>query len=778
MRRVEKRIFDNIVRCLPIILSAFLTACNPGASNSSGVSDGEAPGGVLSGDMLPADTAPYADSTSAPAPAAGKPEWVYVPERIEIRDERADYDAMRLIGDTVCYISMNGEGEDDPREICRYALSDRKLTGIPIDWQDDGQAREISCYAFDGGGNVCLIANVYSADYSQFRRFLYKFDREGNNIFFRDITEQLGRGTSIGGMSVDGQGRIYVFNPEEGIWLYTDDGSYHGTVQYGFSKEVQVIGTVEGEDGRYCICIRAGDGAEHCALAEVDFEKKQLAEPQRELPAVDGVCTDSSGQYDLLLYDHTAAYGYDLSTQKKEELFVWQDSDVSGYDVQYFSVLEDGRYFCAVEDWLYGDRSVVLFTRTRAEEAPQRREMVLAGLDGGMSDRVALAMRFNRGNSQYRITVKSYGSLTELYNAILAREPIDIVDLSGVNIKNLCRQEVFEDLSPYLDESETLAREDFVDGILKAYTFDGVLVGIPESFRLRSVVGDRDMLGDAPGLTLEGLLSITGNNPGAMPFDGINREEIMQYLMMFNEETFIDWETGECRFDSDLFKAVLELVKRFPESAESAEEEVSLPTKIQNGDVLFAIADMTEVTDFRIYGAIFGETAAGVGFPTADGRGGTLLYADNAFGIVSVSENKSGAWEFVESVLQRKYTEGMDNKEVYGAFYWRPPFQYPSMQKAFMAITDFVMERDRNGKWGTAIYSDGWTYDFHAVTWEEIDAIRNLIPEATPYFSVENSEILNIINEEAAAYYSGQKEVDDVTDIIQNRAQIYVSENR
>ena len=108
MRRVEKRIFDNIVRCLPIILSAFLTACNPGASNSSGVSDGEAPGGVLSGDMLPADTAPYADSTSAPAPAAGKPEWVYVPERIEIRDERADYDAMRLIGDTVCYISMNG----------------------------------------------------------------------------------------------------------------------------------------------------------------------------------------------------------------------------------------------------------------------------------------------------------------------------------------------------------------------------------------------------------------------------------------------------------------------------------------------------------------------------------------------------------------------------------------------------------------------------------------------------------------------------------------------
>ncbi len=79
---------------------------------------------------------------------------------------------------------------------------------------------------------------------------------------------------------------------------------------------------------------------------------------------------------------------------------------------------------------------------------------------------------------------------------------------------------------------------------------------------------------------------------------------------------------------------------------------------------------------------------------------------------------------------------------------------------------------------GSIFYSDGWSYDFHAVTGEEIDAILNLIPEATPYFNVENSEVLNIINEEAASYYSGQKEVEDVTDIIQNRIQIYVNENR
>ena len=38
----------------------------------------------------------------------------------------------------------------------------------------------------------------------------------------------------------------------------------------------------------------------------------------------------------------------------------------------------------------------------------------------------------------------------------------------------------------------------------------------------------------------------------------MTKEEVMQYLMMFNEGTFTDWNTGICHFDSEEFKAVLE----------------------------------------------------------------------------------------------------------------------------------------------------------------------------------------------------------------------------
>ena len=69
-----------------MFVSIFLTACSQGASNDDNILNG---------------------STSVSF--VQKPEWIYVPERIEIKDKSADYGGMQLVGDTICYISMSGE---------------------------------------------------------------------------------------------------------------------------------------------------------------------------------------------------------------------------------------------------------------------------------------------------------------------------------------------------------------------------------------------------------------------------------------------------------------------------------------------------------------------------------------------------------------------------------------------------------------------------------------------------------------------------------------------
>lgn len=168
-----------------------------------------------------------------------------------------------------------------------------------------------------------------------------------------------------------------------------------------------------------------------------------------------------------------------------------------------------------------------------------------------------MVVSFNRNYNQYHLTVKNYDTLTDLYNAILTNESVDIIDLSGCDVEKLSRQDILEDLSPYIEQSGTLERSDFLDGILEMYTFDGILTGIPETFTLRTVVGDRTQLESGAGLSLDELLAIVERNPDALPFDEITKEEMMQYIMMFGEKAFIDWDAKKCYFDSERFKAVL-----------------------------------------------------------------------------------------------------------------------------------------------------------------------------------------------------------------------------
>jgi len=734
-------------------------------------------------------------------------EWVYVPEVITVGDEHADFERMQPVGDTFCYVSLGGEAENSVKSICRYSLTDREMTSVPINWPEGGNDWDVGYRFFTQDQGLYMTANVYPADSGSMKRFLCRLDPEGNCLFSKDITEQAGRDVSLCGLTVDEQGRLYLFLDNGEILLYTGDGDYHGSVSCHSPENqvpVRIKGACDGADGRFYVCIsqessniaeentEGADGV-RCTLMEIDFENARLLEVAGNLPNINGLCegirrgsdfagrgsdsagrgSDSAGRgsdfagedgdsaggsdgsdirYDLLLYDNRAVYGYRSDTQKSdsgwsgEELFAWMDSDINGYCVTNLYLLEDGRLCATVEDWMNDDRVIVALERTKAEQAPRREELVLVTVDGG-SDLATMAVKFNRGNSQYHLTVKSYGSLTDLYNAILTKEPMDLIDLSGVNVQRLADRGLFEDLAPYVEQSEMFDRSDFVDGILDVYTCDDILVGIPAEFMIRTVVGNSAWLDNKAGLTLEELYSIADRYPGAKAFDGVTKEEMMQYFMMFNENVFIDWDTGICHFDSEEFKAVLEYVNQFPDAAAGGREEESLSAKIKNGEVLFAIE---ETSPFMLwdYLKMFEEDAACVGFPTVDGKGGHILICSDAYAIATVSEHKESAWDFIEDSLT------WEKSELYAELW----LTYPALKKTLDERVEAAIARDE-------------------LTWDDINVALKLVPDAMPFFSVKEDEIIKMINEEAPAYYSGQKGIDDVVSIIQNRIQVYVDEN-
>lgn len=150
----------------------------------------------------------------------------------------------------------------------------------------------------------------------------------------------------------------------------------------------------------------------------------------------------------------------------------------------------------------------------------------------------------------------------------------------------------------------------------------------------------------------------------------------------------------------------------------------------------------------RDYLKMFGGNAACIGFPTADGRGGHLLISSDAYAIAAVSEHKESAWYFIEDSLIR------EKSEIYAELW----LTYPTLKKTLDERVEAAIARDE-------------------LTWDDVNVALKLVPDATPFFYVENDEIIKIISEEAGAYYSGQKGIDDVVSIIQNRIQLYVNES-
>ena len=67
--------------------------------------------------------------------------------------------------------------------------------------------------------------------------------------------------------------------------------------------------------------------------------------------------------------------------------------------------------------------------------------------------------------------------------------------------------------------------------------------------------------------------------------------------------------------------------------------------------------------------------------------------------------------------------------------------------------------------------------EYMALTQEQVDEIVAFILSIDKCYYY-NESVMNIINEEMPAFYTGQKTAQEVAKTIQNRAQLYVDENR
>lgn len=722
-------------------------------------------------------------------------EWIYVPEFVTIEDESVSYYEMRYSGDSIYYPSHDWDRETQKSQIylCRYSLTDKNISKVPLSWDDaneesTGNRNVDNLVAAEDGGIYATVSSYIYDEKTQSgssKWGLAKFGADGKQIFFKDVTDQLkGQGPRdyvyINDFAVDGRGRMYVVS-DSTVYLFDAEGVGKGSVSVGAGDSyLQSIGT--GGDGKVYACNYTWGGEKSsCELVEIDFDNAKTGASYPDFPESNSQSAIMPGAAEgtFLVNDGRTLYEYSLAAKTKTPLFDWLDSDINGDSVRSVGAMADGRILAVIEDWRNDDRGVVFLTKTKGSEVTQK-ETILIGTIYNDTDLQAAAVKFNRSSDKYHVSIRQYEEMANLNNDLLSRTNCpDILNLSGLNIKQLAGKGLLEDMGIYLDKSSVFSRSDFVESVLNAYTFDGTLACIPMYFELETIVGKGSELGNKTGWTLQEMMDYADKHPKADLFDRMSKQNMMYYLLAYNENAFIDWKTGKCSFNSDEFKNLLAFANRFPTEIDYERGQASTPTRIQNGEVLLKEESIYSFDSIQIDNEIFQGDMTCIGFPAVDGSSGTLMAAYKNYGITTKATRKDGAWQFIESILQND--SSFDS--------WGFPSKKAKLEEmAKEAVTARYLtdengqpRLDENGQpieigvGGSMGYEDGWTYQYRRATQEEVDLVMQLINVAKP-FTMSQSKILEIIDEEAAYYFEGQKDLNSVVNVIQSRIQNYVDE--
>lgn len=366
---------------------------------------------------------------------------------------------------------------------------------------------------------------------------------------------------------------------------------------------------------------------------------------------------------------------------------------------------------------------------------------------------------WNQSQEDYRIEIMEYEDSdigrTKLNNEIVSGHAPDILDLSDINAANYVSKGILADLYPFLDAGGEVSRDDLVPGILETYMQSNKLYGIPLGYSFETLLGKTELVGEASEWTTDKMVyMVQALAADEHLLDGLAPLGLLRAVLTADMGSYVDWGKGECSFDSEKFRRLLELAASIDLTFLTKEE---LDEKLADGSVLLNRVYINSVSDYQSSIDQFaGAAVSWVGFPSEDG-GRAVLYDRMPIGITESCHNKEGAWKFVSSLLGDKF-QRYHVKFVF-------PIRLSILQESFQ---EAMKEKDPE------MFLGGEPP--RPVTQEEIDALFEGIRSARSN-RIFDFNIWNIIAEDAEPYFEGSKTIEEVMDLIQGRVSIYVSEN-
>lgn len=618
-------------------------------------------------------------------------------------------------------------------------------------------------------------------DYQYVEKYnLRVFDASGAQTFCAELSSLIESEDYfyVSAFAVSGTGEAVLMANGNAIYVLNADGSLKGSIDTSdLSNGISNFVTLG--DGSVAALVYGEDYAAF-DLRPVDTAAMQLGEATASLPTDAYSARPSGGGYDFCYNKGESFYGYKLADGSEEKLVTWINCDVNSNNLTSPYITEEGNIVCLSSEYSNtGDGATTYFitlTKTPYDQVPQKTTLTLACVYLGYDIKNQI-LDFNRKSSDYRIEVRDYSEFnteddysagyTKLITEIGSGAVPDIMVTDGLPIETFGAKGLLADLWPFIDADEELGgRAGVMEPVFNALSQDGKLYEITSSFYITTIAGPASIVGTEPGWTYDEMYAALDQMPeGCELFSlGTTRSDVFSSICMLNLSRFVDWTTGECSFDSDDFISLMEFANRFPETFDWEHHEWtnedSDAYRIKEGRQLLVTLSLSDPYSYNYYSEMFNGDMALKGFPDVPGSGAVFNMNGTGLAIASTCKNQDAAWSFVRTLLTREYQEN----NTYG-----------------FCTNRELCEENIQSMVGESYYSyDQVTGEEKEIifTQENADLITDLINNTSMVADYNTSQINDIINEEVAYYFSGEKTAQDVAATIQNRVSIYVNEQR
>lgn len=667
-------------------------------------------------------------------------------------------------------VEMNAGGSSD-------AAQSRSIQNVTL--YKDGYLAVV--YSYTEPTEEEINSGIYDVETSY---EIVQYDKEFNElsrISLQSIQEKVEEENgwfNLGYMVADAEGNIY-FTCDRLLYVIDSAGSEICKIE--FENWIQSI--MASGDGQ--VLVMYYDENYDMLLAPVDIKAKAMGEPLENLPIGrngSGAIYPAAGGK-LYMNSDTKLYLYDIAAQTSEEILDWIACDINTSNLNGFAAMEDGSFVAVSVNYDYSDDTpkttieLASIKEVPASSVKQKKQLTLAMLSMDYSVKEQI-IKFNRTNGEYRIAIKTYVNedysnyeeAQTLFNSDLATgNAADFFILStsgsGASISNLAAKGAVVDLKEFIEKDEDIKLEDFIPNIIDAISIDGKLYGIGESFSVMTLVGKTEDVGNGKSWTFKDVLELMKKHPDAQLMRDSTKTDILRMMLSYSMETFYDPATGACSFASDDFVALLELCNTFPAEYQYDPDNYESTTKLlRSGKVLLSSVYLNDFDDIQLYGKLYDAPVNFIGYPTNKSSGAVANFYD-MYCISSKSKNKDGAWTFIRQFLLPEYQK--ENIR------WNLPIN----KEAFEARVAESMKEDESSSSPNIWMYDDIEIEIKPLSEEEAQQVRDIIYGVCSLSSYDEA-LFNIISEEAAYYFDGQKSARDIAATIQSRAQLYIDENR